>query len=69
MPFSCAFLASTSQVRYIDIPVLPVNELAAKMLVKNVTVVHQVGRQWSLGSVPVLEAADFLVFNATRRVS
>ena len=67
--FLCLLSSSTSQVRYIDIPVLPVSELAAKMLVKHVKVVHQVGQQWSLGSVPVLEAADFLVWNATRRVS
>lgn len=65
----CLLGASASQVRYIDIPVLPVDEFPAKMLVEHVTVVHQVGRQWTLRSAQIPETANFLIWKATRRVN
>lgn len=65
----CLLGASASQVRYIDIPVLPVDEFPAKMLVEHVTVVHQVGRQWTLRSAQIPETANLLIWKATRRVN
>lgn len=65
--FLCFLSASTGQVRYILIPVFPINAFPAEILMEHVPIVHYVGRKWSLGSMQVLEAAYLLKLESTRR--
>ena len=45
--FFCFLCTSTGQVRYVRIPVPPVNPLATEVLMCNITVIHDVGGQGS----------------------